>query len=160
MKKILALLLCLALLIGLAACSSPEAEDQVFSLEGISLTLSGDFQQKDAESFFLAVSPSVSVLVERVAFRELTDSDLVPENGVEAFARAYREAGNLSGELRTIEEKLCLDFAQEQNDKTLLSRLYFLQGEDAFWLVEFSVEKVAFPQWEPSILRWASQIQL
>lgn len=154
----LLLLFLLSALILCACAPQSDAAPTAFVKEGFQITLPASLTERESEAFLLLADTERSVAVYRTPFSDTEGGEFSHEEGLEAFAVRYCEASGIDQALTNENGLLYLTLAP--TDDALRHRLYFYQGGDAFWIVDFGVAKELFPAAEKALASEAATVRL
>lgn len=158
-------MLAFLMLVMLAGCgrkSVATAEKQVFSAEGMQITLTDAFTESAMEGYtacFDSREVAVFVLKEPFSLGEGLD-----ELALADYAQMVLEA-NRSKSADRIEEiggRPFMEYAfynnETEEEYTYLAAMY--KGPDAFWMVQFSCRTEQYERYRPFFLEWAETVEL
>ena len=155
-KIVLLLSLCLALLCG---CS---AEPETFSKDGVSITLTSQFEELEQEGCVAVYgSHSEAVMIQKEEFAALAEIGIHKDSTTEDYANAVIRANDLSES--TVEERdgiVCFTYTAKSGLKTYTYLATAHKSEDAFWLIQFSTSDKKFEEKESTFLSYAKSIVL
>lgn len=147
------------LLIGRGIVSATLDREQTFSSSGMSITLTGRFQESSAPNFTAAFeSKNVAVLALREPF------DMVPgfaDYSLEEYGQLVLKANNKAVSTQTRDGLTFFhyDALNPQNGKTYRYVSYIYKAGDAFWMIQFATLASDADDYTEDIHRWAKSVQ-
>lgn len=155
-QTMLALLLC-CLCVGLSACG---AKAKTFSKEGLTITLTTEFQEKEIVSQTLYLQSSDVIFV---ALKETNDSLTesgynVEEMNTSAYAKIVIENNNVEAIVEEDENLTTFSFCKNVSGKNICYVAYTFKGTDAFWLCQFACDVKDEQNFRPQFKVWAQTI--
>jgi len=161
MKKIIALLAALILLLSLTACSSGSKE-KAFSKNGLDITLTNEFSEETL-SGYTACYRSTHTMV--VTLKE--DFSLIEgaaDLSVTEYAELLRQA-NASRSPTSLSTKDGIPYFEYTyfNESENVTYRYYttaFKGSDAFWMVQFVCNESAYVTQKVNFSTWAKSISV
>lgn len=160
MKKFLALFLAIVTIFSLAGCSSMnpiEAEEAVFSSDGLEITLTEAFKEASFEGYTVCYdSLTVAVFALKEEFSTL--GDFASDMTVEEYAEMVCMANAASNMVQTtIDGVTCAEYSydDEEAGSTYKYLATMFKGPDAFWLIQFSCDSSNYDEYRPYFIKWA-----
>lgn len=155
-QTMLALLLC-CLCVGLSACG---AKAKTFSKEGLTITLTTEFQEKEIVSQTLYLQSSDVIFV---ALKETNDSLTeagynVEEMNASAYAKVVIANNNMEATVEEDENLITFSYSKNVSDKDICYVAYTFKGTDAFWLCQFACDVKDEQDFRPQFKAWAKTI--
>lgn len=161
MKRTLAILLVLATICALSACSEHvyDAEPKVFTTSGITLTLTEAFQERGMERYTACFSSE-----EVAVFVTKEKAINVDEITLQEYAAMVRHSNldRTPGEVKEIDGLTTLEYSF-YNESSKATYCYFLsmyEGKTAYWLVQFACEDTLYEDCRPYFIEWAKSVQV
>lgn len=156
MKKRSAALVFLVLIMIIASGCSSEAKEQVFSAEGLEVTLTESFKETDYDPYTVCYDSSkVAVFALKEEFELIGTSDLT----VAEYADIVLEANEIEDTPVTENGVTYVVFEAELEESyTYLAAMY--KGQDAYWLVQFACKTENFETLKPELLKYAASVKV
>lgn len=153
-KIVLLLSLCLALLCG---CS---AEPETFSKDGVSITLTSQFDELEQEGCVAVYgSRNEAVMLQREDFASLASIGITEASTTKEYAEAVIRVNELTDV--TVEERdgiICFTYTAKSGNTTYSYLATAHKGADAFWLIQFSSTEKKFAEKEAGFLTYAKSV--
>lgn len=154
MKKIIVSLLLSAILL-LAGCT---AKPRTFSANGLSITLTEDFENSGYSSYSAAYASddvfAVTLKEDFVYFEKLPSS-------LTEYAEILRDANQLDADITEKDGLVYYTYDIYDIDTQELSDVFYVfvyQTEDAFWSVQFAVDADAIEKQQENIFTYAKSV--
>lgn len=165
MKKWLLCLLAVLMVLPLAACSvdAISASDKAFLSNGLEITLTSAFSEKEAEAGYTIAFDSTTVCVR--GLKELYSSDPQLENMTldKYTEKIYEKNSALSPKpIDTVDGLPIMEY-ELHNDQQNRDYSYFttmFKGDDCFWLLQFACETKNYEEYRPYFIKWAKTVTL
>ena len=145
-------------IIGTVKTNTPK----VFSFDGVEITLSGEFKERENPNFVgVASSSGVAVYIERDRFDEVDYYERFKDLTVEEYAALVAGINEID---KTPETKNGIVWVENEtvnrsNGKELVEYLAFYKTDDSFWIVEFDVLKTKTGLYGDDVLKWAQSVR-
>lgn len=161
MKKLLNILFCSLLVVCLSACSLLGPSNKDFTTNGMTITLTDEFYEKENVSFtklYQSEKAIVSILKE--------EFDLVPEmnkdTSLEEYSTAVLAANNLTDKKLNKSTNGKYNYFEYErtangNDFYYIGTVY--KGTDAFWLINFACLQDDKDNFKETFLNWADTVK-
>ena len=157
-KKVLYLLI--LLIIGVTGCSLLEPEEKNFKNNGVSITLTDDFTEKDLVSttvYFESMDAIVTGLKEE--FNTLEAAGLTKDSTIEDYAKAVTTNNQKDSEIKTEDGLTYFTYTSDVNGKTYFYMATMYKSSDAFWLFNFACDSSDQEKFEGTFKTWAKSVK-
>lgn len=145
-------------------CNS-KIKEKVFSKDGISITLTEEFEEKEYYDFNAYYdTEDAQVYIMKESFELLKENDQPTDISLVEYAEIMMETQNLNSKVEEKDgltsfyyEKSFLDY-----DKNTVDYLYFavvFKSDDAYWLLQFACEKNLYGEYEEKFVKWAKSVE-
>ena len=162
-KQIIASILVTVMLFGvivaLSGCSAKKASPKTFSSQGMSITLTDEFEEKEVAGYTVSYdSKNVGVLALKEPF---TLAEGISEKTVEE----YRDLVIKANPSNSYEKKsdggllwLEYDFTNKSTNQTYHYHVYVFKSKDAFWSISIAALKENEQKYSSLFEEWAKSI--
>ena len=137
-----------------------KALPKTFSDSGMSITLTGDFEEFDVDNFTVSyASKNVAVFALK---EEFSLAPALENYSLVDYVDMVRRVNNLNNDsIRTIAGYVCIVFDRVNEDTNEEYRYFAFayKADDAFWLVQFAVLSENADQYEDQIAKWAGSMK-
>lgn len=159
MKKLFCL--CISLLLVLSALVSCSADPEVFSWNGLMLTLDSSFTEEkiDEESVaFISYAKMYAVAITYETVESLVDMGYDTDMTVAEYASLSLETDGLDAEIKTADGVIYYSYESSADgvEYTNMTTVHFYGN--AFWLVRFACKTEDFAEAEPQFFAWAKTV--
>ncbi len=157
MKKIIALLLAVAMLLGLCACGTKPKE---FAVKEMKITLTDAFKERDLEGYDKSFDSSKAAVF---VLRE----DKSQLGGLTLTLKEYADLVHSSnvnrnpGEVKEEEGIFCFEYDNKNEDTGTVYHYYtaMFESGQAFWIVQFATRQDDWAKLRPEILSYAKSVK-
>lgn len=156
-KKVLYLLI--LLILGVTGCALLEPEEKTFKDNGMSITLTDEFTEKDLVSttvYFESMDAIVTGLKEE--FSTLEAAGLTKDSTVEDYAKAVTTNNQKDSEIKTEDGLTYFTYTSDVNGKTYFYIATVYKSNDAFWLFNFACDSSDQEKFESTFKTWAKSV--
>lgn len=157
-RGVLALLLAVVIIVS-AGCDLLGAKEQVFSKEGLTLTLTSRFKEADYEDYTVSYeSPTVLVL----ALREAKSDFINDQMNLDEYGELLIEANDLDSSLEHRDGLTCLTYTytDDSSDETFTYFTAIYEGDEDFWVVQFVSTEAMYKNLESDFVTYAQSVKV
>lgn len=162
MKKLFALLLASLMLVSLVACGGEDSKEEVFTSNGMSITLDNSFKESSYEGYTVCFeSKTVAIFGLKESFTLLA--------GLENYTLAqYAELVHNANSSKTPSAITTVDglttfeytFLNTENNVTYKYFTTMFKGDDAFWTIQFSCDAKDYDANKADFIKYAKSIDV
>jgi len=163
MKKILsALLLVVLTLSALTSCASAKPKEKVFSIEGMKITLTDEFVEKQHVSYTAYYETSKALVVAiQEEFSMLSSLGIDTNISLKEYAELVISSNKLSNiEVKESDGLVCFEHEKELSGKNYVYFSTVYKANDAFWLFQFACEKSEYDSMKNDFIKWAKSVEV
>ena len=158
MKKVVLILLALCAVLTLSACKPTE---KIFSVEGMKLTLTSDFEEAEAEGYTAALdSGELAVLILKQKISDFPSGTRMTLSDY-ATMMCVKYTDKKPSKPVLVEDYYIMEFSliSEENDVTYKHFVAMFKGANAFWTVQFVCDREDYASLENTIAKYVASIQ-
>ena len=160
MKKILCVVLALSAIFCLASCFS--AKEKTFSKEGLTITLTDAFKEKEMEGFAVAYdSPTVAVFAIKEGYDLFDDAEdmTLEEYGALVYAANSSKTKDAPAQKNGV---YCMeyDFTNPEENESFHYVVAVYKGSDAFWTISIACRTDDFSKLESDMFAYAKSVKV
>lgn len=161
--KIGILVLCLSLVIGvaigLASVFIEDASPKTFSDEGITMTLTGEFEQLDFEEYTVCYGSSdVAVFVIRDDFELMPGGSALSLN---QYAHLVMNSTGVSSEVKTSGDLTYFGYegSDDGSGEVFYYYTFAYKSSNAYWVVQYAMDKNQAEDYREQVFAWAESVK-
>ncbi len=162
-KKIGVVIFCLSLLLGFAAgFASAFIEDtspKTFSDEGITITLTGEFEEVDFEEYTVCYgSRDLAVFAIEEEFSLVPGASALSLN---QYAHLVMNTGGVTSEIKTANGLTYFEYegTDPETGEVYYYYTFTYKASDAFWIVQFGMDRAEKDTYREQVFEWAASVR-
>ena len=160
MKKLLIVLLAVWMAVAMVSCAGKDPRDgeaKTFSVDGLSITLTDGFREKDVDGYNKGYdSAKMGVLVLKEAFADIPGAESLT---LDDYAEMVLENNQgKASEVKTSDGLTYMEYVAESSGQEYGYLVVMYRSADAFWLVQFFSKSADFNEYRPSFINWAKTV--
>ncbi len=162
LKKILPLTFFILVIICTSAC---DPKEKVFSKDGMSITLTDEFEEKEYYDFNAYYdTEEAQVYIMKEDFKLLEENDQDTNASLEEYAQSMMKSGSIDAEIKNEDGLTYFNFEKEFQDidgKYIPYKYYAVvyKSHDAYWLFQFACEEALYSKYEDIFIKWAKSVK-
>ena len=141
--------------IGKAVDAYSSQKEKTYSLEGLSITLPGEFVKARDNS----ITQAGNLATDDVSFVVIRDAQSFENyKDVAEYAVGFKEANRYEEEIKTENGYTLIEYYRTISGVNTQNTVVLLHGPDAFWVLRFSFDKALCEEYRPRIFEWLNTV--
>ena len=151
------LLLILAVLYSFSGCSE---NMHTFEKDGMSITLSDDFKEKQSNNTACYESSNAVVLVKKEGFAAMSDAGLSPDISAAEYSELVAKSNGLDVSVTEENEIVYFEYNMDTDFGNFKYFACVYKGSDAFWLIQFSCSADIYDDVKDEFFTFAQSVKV
>ncbi|MBR5273030.1 MAG: hypothetical protein IKU25_06540 [Clostridia bacterium] len=138
-----------------------EVESKTFSSNGLTITLTNEFKESEAEGYDVCLlSKKISLCAFKEGFYDYGDD--MSDVSLEEYAQLLIEANDLQliTSVQTVDDLTYFEYdAKEESGITYTYFVVVYKSDNAFWMLSFSTSRNKAQEFRPDMIEWAKSVK-